>query len=197
MLSKLLRNYKIYLGGLTMLKRFIRRISMLSVFVVMFVMIGCASHHVPNSGAIEFSDFPKVDNKQHLNIINDQANSEEISIGNFGAGKLVGDLKTWTGSAVEITQKSLEKEGVIISENASKILKLAVTDAKVTTAGVPMVAALARCQRLLKTETGDGYSKVYEGTNKALNPPWACDAAMKSVISALLNDKTILAYLSK
>lgn len=183
--------------GFDMMKKLIRTISMISVYAVLFVMIGCASHYVPNIDSIEISDFPNVDSNQNLSIINDQTNSEEINFGNYGLGKVVGDLKTWTGSAVETAKKSLENEGVIISESASKKIKLAVTSVKVTTAGVAMVASLARCQISLKAETGDDYSKVYEGTNKALNPPWACNAAMESVVSDLLNDKAILGYFSK
>jgi len=163
----------------------------------MFLQTGCTSHHVPNPGAIDLPDFPKSDKKISLNVINAQMNSNEIEIGRYGAGTLVGDLKTWSGTAVEIVQKSLEKEGVNISDNSSKSLKLAVNDAKVDAAGVEFVASLARCKISLKVETGGGYSQMYEESNLALNPPWACDAAMKSVVTSLLKDKTILEYFNQ
>ncbi len=76
-------------------------------------------------------------------------------------------------------------------------MKVKVTEAKVDTAGIPFVAALARCKILLSIETGDGYFHTYEATNKALNPPWASNKAMFLVVSALLKDQVILEYLEK
>jgi hypothetical protein len=176
---------------------FIRASVVLSISAVVIFQVGCTSHHVPKPGAVEFSGLPRTGNQLRVKIVNDQNNSTEITVGRYAAGTLVGDLRTWTGSAVELAKGALEKQGVTVSDRSSKLLKFAITDAKVDAAGVEFLASLARCKISLKVETGDGYSQTYDETNKALNPPWACDGAMTSVVRSLLQDKNILDYLTK
>ena len=166
------------------------------VFALFFLLVGC-SNHIPESESIEIAGLQNSGTQNSINIINDQKNDTEILIGNYGMGSLRGDLQAWTDSAVRTLKGSIGKNGITTSDNAQKSIKIKVSEANVTTAGIPMVASLARCKILLSAETGDGYSKTYEGINKALNPPWACDKAMASVMSSLLQDQAILAYLKK
>lgn len=167
------------------------------LFSLIFILpIGCASHHIPKAEIVEFNGIQKADNKISMKIINVQDNSEEKNFGNYGAGKMVGDLKIWTDSAVEMTKKSLEEKGVFFSDESSKIINFSITDVKVDTVGVPWVAALARCKITLNVETGEGYTQTYEASNKDLNPPWASNKAMKDVVGAFLNDKNILDYIN-
>jgi hypothetical protein len=166
------------------------------IIFCIFLFPGCAVHTVPNPGEVGFSELPQTDNQPRIKIINDQNNSTEITIGSFGLGTIVGDLHTWTDSAVDSAKKSLAVQGVTISDNSSKLLKFAVTDAKLDTWGV-VPAGLARCKIVLKVGTGDGYSQTYEGTNKSANAEWACNKAMYSAVSYFLEDKAIHNYLVK
>jgi len=161
------------------------------------ILLGGCSAHVPKPANIDFVGLENLNNPSSINIINDQNNKEEILIGNYGMGSLRGDLHSWTGSAIKLLQETIEKKGITVSDTANKIMKVKVVEAKVDTAGVPMVASLARCKISLSVETGEGYFKTYEATDKAMNPPWASDKAMGSVVSVLLQDQAILEYLKK
>ncbi len=79
-----------------------------------------------------------------MNLVNVQTNSDDVIFGSYGAGKLGGDLKTWTDAAIKTIKKSLEEKGAVISPSASKALKFSITEVIVSTAGIPMIAALAR-----------------------------------------------------
>ncbi len=162
----------------------------------LFLLVGCSSH-IPKSESIEIVGLQNISSQNSINIINDQKNKEEILIGNYGLGSLRGDLHSWTDSAVKTLKDSIGEKGTTISDNAQKSMKVKIFEAKVDTAGIPMVASLARCKILISVETGEGYSQRYEATNKALNPPWACDSAMTSVMRSLLQDQVILDYLKK
>jgi hypothetical protein len=158
----------------------------------MFVFgVGCTSHYVPKPGVVELSGFSKGNNPSPINIINDQKDSNEITIGQYGLGTVVGNMRTWTDSAVDLAKRTLEKQGVAVSPSSPKYLKFKVTEAKVDSAGG------ARCKISLKVETGEGYSQAYEKSDTSLNPPWACDKTMSSVINSLFQDKTVLEYLKK
>ena len=170
--------------------------SLFYISVLMILLVGC-SQHIPKPDTIEFAGLQKTNDQISINLINDQNNTDEILIGRYGVGTLRGDLHSWTDSAVKLLKETFEKKGITVSDETPKFLKIKVTEAKVDTAGVPFVASLARCKILLSVETGDGYFHTYEATNKALNPPWASDKAMASVVSALLKDQVILKYLEE
>lgn len=166
------------------------------VCALSILLVGCSSH-VPEPANIEVAGLQNISSKNSINIINDQENEEEILIGRYGVGSLRGDLHSWTDSAVKLLQDTIGDQGITVSDDAQKTIKVKVVEATVDTAGIPMVASLARCKILLSVETGEDYSKTYEATNKALNPPWACDKVMASVVSILLQDQVILEYLKK
>ncbi len=179
-----------------MFMKYFKNSMLFYIFALMILLVGC-SHHVPKPDAIEFAELQKSNDQILINIINDQNNADQILIGRYGVGTLRGDLHSWTDSAVKLLKDTFEEKGITVSDEAPKFLKIKVTEAKVDTAGIPFVASLARCKILLSIETGDCYFHTYEATNKALNPPWASDKAMTSVVSALLKDQAILKYLKK
>ncbi len=166
-------------------------------FCVVFLFQGCVSKHIPSPVAVNVAGFNMSDKPTQVNLVNAQTNSDDVIFGSYGVGKLGGDLKTWTDAAIKMTKKSLEKKGVEFSSSALKTLKLSITEVVVDTAGIPMVASLARVKISLDAQTGAGYTHTYTETQNAMNPPWASDAAMKAVVEALLSDKTILEYLQK
>jgi hypothetical protein len=80
---------------------------------------------------------------------------------------------------------------ITVTGDAEKELKLSVTHAN----GYQGFAAL-RCIITLRVETGEGYTKEFEGNNTS---PWtlyrACDGAVTKAIEAMLNDEEILKYI--
>ena len=109
---------------------------------------------------------------------------------------MAGDLQTLTGSAVELAKEVFEEERITISDSSSKMLKLAVTDAKMR-ARYFFVSGRALCKISLKVETGDGYSRTYEVIDSGRHGLWACDNTMTTIVSSLLQDKAIIDYLKK
>ncbi len=82
--------------------------------------------------------------------------------------ELVGDLKSWTNTAISLLRVELEKRGFRITTDAKKELKLAITpDPKV----IGVANFLTRCILYLKVETGKGYIKQYEGNNISMDSP--------------------------
>jgi hypothetical protein len=88
-------------------------------------------------------------------------------------------------------KSELGKRDVTITEDAQKELKLTVTKANVYWG-----FAAIRCIVYLKVETGDGYTREFEGNNPS---PWtlyrACDGAITRAVAAMLNDDMILNYI--
>jgi len=79
--------------------------------------------------------------------------------------ELVGNEKSWTETAISLVKSELEKKGFVISDNANKELKLAITS-KIQ---VIPVAFLTRCILYLRVETGNGYVKEFEGNNFSMD----------------------------
>ena len=178
------------------MKKHRKNTTLVIIIFILFYISGCAFHHVPVPEAVDLKNMQEIDAPLRMQIINVQDNSDETNFGNYGWGKMVGDLKSWTNSAVDCAKQALGKKGVVFLDNSSKILKFAVTDVRVQTVGVPLVASLARCIISLKVETGDGYTKTYEGANKSINPPFASNIAMATVVSHVFEDNKIKEYLS-
>lgn len=169
------------------------------VIILLFCLVplfqGCVSKHVPKPVIVDVPEFNVIDKTIQVNLVNVQTNSDDVIFGSYGAGKLGGNLKTWTDAAIETIRKSLEDKGVEISSSALKTLKISITEVVVGTSGVPMVASLANVKISLDVQTGEGNTHTYTETKKAMNPPWASNEAMKAVVEAMLSDKSIMEYL--
>jgi len=95
--------------------------------------------------------------------------------------------------AAGLLKVELEKRGTKITKGAPKELRVSISRVNLFWG-----AWAIRCILYLSVETGDGYSKEYEGNNTS---PWtlyrACDGAVTKAVAALLNDGKIRSYLTE
>ena len=106
--------------------------------------------------------------------------------------ELVGNLNSWTETAICLIKAALEEKSFIITPHTDKSLQVAITP-KIDMIPYP---GLSRCIVFLKVTTGDGYSQEYEGDNISYdNLENIFGGAVKLAVEGLLNDDTVLAYL--
>jgi hypothetical protein len=124
-------------------------------------------------------------------VINAHKTGKMALIGSQGVHKWMGDMQLWTDTAVGVLENELQIRKINVTGEASKTLKLAITHANT----YPGFASI-RCVLSLRVETGEGYSKEFEGNNSS---PWtlyrACDGAVTRAVEAMLNDEEILRYI--
>jgi hypothetical protein len=135
---------------------------------------------------------PEFGVRQAITIVNAQKSKTfKVPIG--PDENMKGNLKQWTNTAVEVLKTELKKHDMTISEDAPKVLKLAITKVHMFS-GVR--AWNTRCVVYLQAETGDGYIKEYEGSSFSLEGyREASPLAVTKAVAAMLHDNTILAYL--
>jgi hypothetical protein len=174
---------------------------------IMLIMIlffcACSARVVPTPSLIELDEVPKFNAPKEVSIINSQISTGDIEIGSTGVGMgqipktVSGDLHEWTETAVDILKAELKKKNVAFPENASKVLKLAIT--KVDMEGIVFLGG-DKCTITLKVVTGDGVTRDFEeeniDTKRGVIGEVAYGAIAKAVISMLKDDR-ILSYLQE
>lgn len=174
------------------------RASLLMAGLMLLAMsFGCAMSHTPNAEPISAGVVPPIQGKGTIVIVNNQTDKSVRDFGRAGYGRLQGDLNTWTESAVKLVGSELQKAGLQVQADGGKSLKISVIDVKLGVSGIDFVAALAKGNVRIKVETGDGYSKEYDGEKNALAPPNACEKALTEAIVNMLKDERIVEYLRK
>lgn len=159
--------------------------------LLLVILAGCTHKYVPEEYPIKPGMVPEFKGNQEITIINAQGSSEEVLIGSQGFHKWYGDLQKWTSTAIGVLKTELANQGIPVSDNAEKKLKLAVTNVNIY-----FEFFTIRCVLNLKVETGDGYSREFKGDNASPATLYrACAGAVTRAVAAMLNDDTIIAYL--
>ncbi len=162
------------------------------ILILIITFTGCSIHYAPQPYPVGRDMVPTLKVKQAVDIINTQTDTKfKVPIGPKKYMK--GNLREWTDTAVEVLKTELKKNDIAISDGASKMLKLSITR-------VNMFGGTwnTRCILYLKVETGDGYTKEFEGNN--LSPEGfqvAGPFAVTNAVAAMLNNDKILGYLKK
>ena len=176
---------------------FFRASKIVIVFILLIGFFGCTRHYVPKQYPLKPGMAPEFSGSNAITVVNAQSSpgkaGKEEFLGSVGAVTWRGDLQKWTDTAVGLLKTELEKRGFNVTENAPKKLKLTITRANIYQG-----FAAIRSILYLKVETGDGYSREFEGNNAS---PWtlyrACDGAVTRAVGAMLNDDKILSYLKE
>jgi len=106
--------------------------------------------------------------------------------------ELVGNLKSWTETAMSLLKTELKKKGFVVAGEADKRLNVSITPK------IDMIptAFLSRCIVFLRVTTRDGYSREYEGNNMSVDSlENIFGGAVGLAVEELLNDNEILVYL--
>ena len=175
----------------------ILRILKISLLLTVFAYLaGCTHNYSVKPFPIKPELLPELNIKKSVHITNVQ-NQGKNNVFKSGAGsKWIGDLGEWTGQAVDLLKFELNKKNVNITDDADKILKLAITEGKLSTefSGI-------RCVVLLKVVAGNGYTQIYEGNHRNSSPfaeqarYHAGAGAITRAVTDLLNDRKIIEYL--
>jgi len=166
----------------------LRTIAIMLLFVCLY---GCASRELklPELNPINDPDLPDIYTKNSLCIINNQKSNKLRTYFHFQ----VIDYNQWTQRAVDLLTNEFKKKGVVVSDNGEKMLKVAVTEARMT-AGM----WAGRIIITLKCETGDGYTQNYHVEKISSVVTWATPwKTLQLAIIDLLNDEKIITYLTK
>jgi hypothetical protein len=171
----------------------------LMIFGILLIAIssGCAVTTAPKVEPVETGALPPIQGKGTITLINDQKDTAVREFGRAGFGKLQGDLHTWTETAIQLLGMEMEKAGLKVQSGGEKSIKISVVDVKLGVSGVEFVASVAKGNVRIKVETGDGYSKEYEGEKNALQPPNSCEKALTEAVVNMLKDDHVVAYLKK
>jgi hypothetical protein len=171
----------------------------LMIFGILLLAIssGCAVTTVPKVEPIEAGVLSPIQGKGTIALVNNQQDTTVREFGRAGFGKLQGDLHTWTETAVQLLGTEMEKAGLKVQSGGEKSIKISVIDVQLGVSGIDFVAALAKGTVRIKVETGDGYSKEYEGEKNALAPPNSCEKALTEAVVNMLKDGRIVEYLGR
>jgi len=143
---------------------------------------------------------PGFDICERVNIVNAQIDTENVPLracdqkyNNLGAytHKWWGNLHLWTDTAVGVLKTELTKRGVTVTKGAPKILKLSITRVCLFWAFHDV-----GCPLNLRVQTGDGYIRNFEVSNKSIDLYDSCDGAVTRAVAAMFDDDNIRSYLT-
>jgi len=166
------------------------------LLIVLAYLVGCTHNFSVKPFPIKPDLLPELNIKNSVHIVNAQNQGKNTVFKRGGGSKWIGDLGEWTGQAVDLLKFELNKQNVTITDDADKILKLAITEGKLSSefSGI-------RCVVILKVEAGNGYTQKYEGNHRNSSPiaeqarRYAGAGAVTRAVTDLLNDREIIEYL--
>ena len=166
------------------------------LFIVLACLVGCTHNYSVKPFPIKPDQIPDIKIKNPVHIVNDQDRGANVVFYSVGGSKWIGDLGDWTEQAAGLLKFEMTKRDITISENANKVLKLAITEGKLDSefSGI-------RCVVKLKVTAGNGYTQIYEGNHRNSSPfaeqarYHAGAGAVTRAVTDLLNDRKIMDYL--
>jgi hypothetical protein len=162
--------------------------------LVLFVSNGCMSHHTNVRGIDVREDAVRtVKMNQPVAIQNAAPETGATRIEHFFGHSYYGDFHQYTTACIDTLTKELERQKIQVSENASKVLSLAVTGAKQKANAFDFAASVT-----LTVKTGSGLEKQYVGEQTHGNfygTTPAVEHALAHCVEQMLNDSDIISYL--
>ena len=166
------------------------------LLIVLVFLVGCTHNYSVKPFPIKPELVPAMHVTDSVQILNVQSEGKNYVFRRAGSNKWIGDLGDWTENAVDLLKFELKKRNINITEDANKILKIAITEGKLSGE-----FGGSRCVVKLKVEAGNGYTQIYEG-NHLNSSPFAQQAryhagagAVTRAVTDLLNDRKIIEYL--
>ena len=105
----------------------LRQLKIILLLIVLACLVGCTHNYSVKPFPIKPDLIPEMNIKNSVNIVNAQDKGTNNVFYSVGGSKWVGDLADWTEQAVELLEFEMKKRNITISENANKVLKLAIT----------------------------------------------------------------------
>jgi len=162
--------------------------------LVLFVSNGCISHQTNVRGIDVREDAVRtVSMNQPVAIRNIAPETGKTRIETSLGNNYYGDFHQYTTACVNTLTQELERQKIQVSEHASKVLSLAVTDAKQRMGAVDFKVDVT-----LTVKTGNGLEKQFVGEQTHGNG-WgttpAVEHALAHCVEQMLSDSDIITYL--
>lgn len=172
------------------LMKHLRWLLFFAIFFPVFLG-GCTHYYTPNLYPLNSNEIPELQTSQPIELINNQSGSEEIIFTRIGAHKYTGRLDEWTDIAIRQLKGGMLNKGVPVQKDSSKRLKVTVTRVAAQQ-GFWMIRGIVD----VRIETGDGYNKVYTGSNPSPGGLYrAWDGAIALAVMEILKDPEIGDYI--
>jgi hypothetical protein len=166
------------------------------VFSILLVAVaGCTQYYNPTEKTFPISEtmVPDFAGKGTIAIENMQPHGTEFVLVSQSGSTWKGDLGKWTDTAVNYLTLELTKRNLVVTDSGHKRLKVSITHANAIF-GVWVI----RCKLNMRVETGNGYSREFEGNNTSPGTLFrAADGAVMRAVVAALNDPNIVSYLEE
>lgn len=169
---------------------YVRHLFLLYITALFFT--GCTHYVLPEAQDIDPAYVPEFRSTKTFRIINDQPSKEKMEFGKSGIGTFYGTLHEFTNEAVKLTTSELSKRGMTSAVDGEKIIKLAITN----------VEALDRfvynCVVTMDVETNSEYKTTINANRISMSGGqglWG--GAITNIVTELLKNETIIAYLKK
>ncbi len=163
----------------------------IGIFLLTLVLFGCTVRHVPEISSLAPGQVPDFRPAGPVKLVNAQPSSEN-SISPLPPGNLSVNYREYTDSALELIRKEISNRGGMISGNAPKVIKLAITNIRIESPPSSFT-----CIINYTIETGDRYLRQFQVTSSNWNVYVAIDNCVANVAISVLNNKNVLSYLEK
>jgi hypothetical protein len=173
------------------------KINSLHLFLLLIcsmLMVGCATNYVPNVKIPKPDEIANIPAGIRISVVNAQPATEKLEITQHGTGYTVySNLRAWTDQAVRGLSLTLQKKGAVVTSDASKSLKIAVTKAILSSAASGWGF---RCTIVFTIDTGDGNLITLGADDTSWKLLSACDGAMHKLVLVTLNDERVVKFLA-
>lgn len=161
---------------------------------IFLLLSGCINYRTNTKAPIlPDNSIPNLNVLLPVTFRNVSSKSGDILIGRWNGWKIYADLYKYTESSIGTAKNILERQNLIVKDNAEKILELSVYDAKSEQGTWTFQVSTA-----LRVKTGNGLQKEYLGVQKHGNGYGTTSAIEKTLakcVKQMLNDKDIIRYL--
>lgn len=160
--------------------------------ILILLLAGCASHYViPKASKVNSDHFRGFQSTKTFKVVNNQPSKENTAVGRSGIGTFYVSLHTFTEEAARLLTDELTQCGMTPSEDAEKIIELAITDIKI------FDRFAYNCILEMDVDVNDDYKEHYKANNVSPHGQKVWDGAVTSMITELLNDDYFIEYIKK
>jgi len=169
----------------------------LAVQLLLVFLLGCSltDHYVANPDAVPVvqGQVSQLVVSGGIKLVNAQSDNTDQTIAQLSGVTFVCNYQQVTDAAIDIARQVLAKHGVTVSNNPTKMLRLAVVDV-----GRPSALRKFRTAIGLQVEYGNDEQALFKGvSDPGDNFYLAYNGAVMKAVVAMLNDTRIRTYLEE
>ncbi len=155
------------------------------IAAVMLILCCCTIRHKPKASLVEYRLIPNFSVKGPIEVISGQKRSQQTL--EIVPHDVIVDYQQVGELAKQMLESELEKNQSARSDQGSKILKIGITDIR--------ISPKFQCIIYFSVDGGNGYKKGHQAKGQSWNYNKAIDRAIADIAVKILNDESILNYL--